>query len=67
MKMHNRQSPRQFRQTGTGHAGYASRSTDDVRGIFENSFFGFMVKTISMESRLHCGSKRVGSLLEVGV
>jgi hypothetical protein len=62
-----RQLSRQFRQAGTGHAGYASRSTDGVRGIFENSFFGFMVKTISVESRLHCGSKGVGSLLEVGV
>jgi len=30
--VHNRQSPRQFRQAGTGHAGYASRWRNEMNG-----------------------------------
>jgi hypothetical protein len=46
MKMQNWQCPRQFRQAGTGHAGYASRSTVGVRGTLSYSCFVFMDKSM---------------------
>ena len=61
--MKKRQLPRQFRQAGTEHAGYASRSTDGIPGIVEISDFGFMVKSVVAERSLRCSPRGVGNLL----
>jgi hypothetical protein len=71
-----RQLPRQSRQDYSsclrsgqlcrvGHAGYASRSTDGVRGTLSYSGFVFMVKSMFAKKCLHCSNQGVGCLLEV--
>jgi hypothetical protein len=63
--MQNWQSPRQFRQAGTGHAGYASRYTAEFP---EFAVTHILVLWLNPEfgKCKHCGFRVVGCLLGEG-